>query len=527
MHEFLAELQGYLRGMWRFKWIGLVTAWFIAIAGWLYIMLLPNQYEATARVYVDTETALRPLLEGLAVQPDTMTEVTMMATALLSTPQLERVARETDLDLRAPTSLAMEGLIQYLRNNIQIRPERNSFYMISFIDEERAMAERVVQELLDTFVGDTLGANREGSESAQRFLEQQIRVYEQRLSASEDRLADFKKRNVGFMPGERGDYYARLQNAISALESSRAALRIAVNRRDELQRQIEGEEPVFGIVSPSGSFTPSAASDPTGGRIALLEQEKETLLRRFTPKHPDVLAIQATIDRLREEQLSVLQPTDPGSDQSSQRLELNPVYQSMQISLNQAKVEVASLQATVREQSAAVEKLRSSVDTIPEIEAELTRLNRDYDTVRNKYQALVDRLEQARLSDDLGQTTDQVSFNIIEPPVAPIEPVGPFREVMAGAVLVFAIGAGVALTFLLNLIKPVFCNTYKLGMVTGLQVLGVVEGFSTDDQKRSQRMDMLVFGAGAAGLLLTCSVAVVFATAGNEFLSNAIQSMTS
>jgi capsular polysaccharide biosynthesis protein len=49
----------------------LITAWMIAVVGWVWVYLLENRYQAQARVYVDTQSLLRPLMSGLAVQPNT------------------------------------------------------------------------------------------------------------------------------------------------------------------------------------------------------------------------------------------------------------------------------------------------------------------------------------------------------------------------------------------------------------------------------------------------------------------------
>ena len=70
MKETLAELLSYLWGVWRFRWLALVAAWLIAIVGWLFVYQMSESYVATARIYVDSNNLLRPLLRGLTVQPD-------------------------------------------------------------------------------------------------------------------------------------------------------------------------------------------------------------------------------------------------------------------------------------------------------------------------------------------------------------------------------------------------------------------------------------------------------------------------
>src|SRR5262245_54931237 len=99
MDTMLEQLLDYLRGMWRRRFIGLAVAWLIAIGGVVAILMMPDQYEATARMYVDTQTVLKPLMTGLAVQPDVDQQVGMLSRTLLSRPNMEKLVRMADLDL--------------------------------------------------------------------------------------------------------------------------------------------------------------------------------------------------------------------------------------------------------------------------------------------------------------------------------------------------------------------------------------------------------------------------------------------
>ena len=67
MDQLIQQALEILRGMWRRRWIGVAVAWLVGIAGAVALMLLPDRFEASARVYVDTKTVLRPLLRDLTV----------------------------------------------------------------------------------------------------------------------------------------------------------------------------------------------------------------------------------------------------------------------------------------------------------------------------------------------------------------------------------------------------------------------------------------------------------------------------
>ncbi|WP_435686366.1 XrtA system polysaccharide chain length determinant, partial [Sedimenticola selenatireducens] len=245
MQELLEQIEEYLYGVWRFRWVALVAAWIIAIAGWIVVAQLPDKYEATARLHVDSNTILGPLLRGLAIQPDVGQRVALMSKTLLSRPNMEKLMRMVDLDLKVRDEQDKEALITELRENIELSGQRNnaSLYSIAYTHSDRLVAQRVVQSLISIFIESTLGDKRKDSAGAQEFLDKQIAEYEIRLAEAEARLADFKRRYVGTMPGEQGGYYQRLEMAKGQLGSAQLELREAENRRAELKRQLSGEEP--------------------------------------------------------------------------------------------------------------------------------------------------------------------------------------------------------------------------------------------------------------------------------------------
>src|SRR5688572_33099931 len=118
MHELSAQLLSHLKATWRFRWYAMGFAWIAAVAGWVAVYQMPDRYEASARVYVDTQSVLRPLLAGLAVQPNVDQVVTMMSRTLISRPNVEKVIRMSDLDITLKTPEAREAMISRLTKEI-------------------------------------------------------------------------------------------------------------------------------------------------------------------------------------------------------------------------------------------------------------------------------------------------------------------------------------------------------------------------------------------------------------------------
>jgi polysaccharide chain length determinant protein (PEP-CTERM system associated) len=505
--------------MWRFRWRGGFSAWVVCLFGWVGVLLMPPVFEANARIYVNTENALKALVQGSQTRSQVLNEVTVVTREMLSRPNLAEVARSTDLDLRAKTPEGFEALLTNLSDRIQVRGSRDNIYTIAFQDVDRAKAVAVVDALVNTFVEKSLGAGRTDSSTAQSFLQSQIAEYEARLTAAEDRLANFKRDNVEFMPGEQGDYFARLQNAEAELESTGARLRLAEERRSELMRQLAGEEPVFGIMGSSQTL--GTANSFTSNKIRELEIELEQLRLQYTDKHPRIAQILDTLDFLREEQKKEAESVAQLSGDGSAPLEMNPVYQNMRIQLSNTEVDIAAFRAQLQQHQRAVTELQTLVDTIPRVEAELSRLNRDYDVVKAQYDKLLVQLETANLTEDAEDSLDDVQFRIIEPPFSELEPAGPQRQLFISSVLIVALGIGGALTVLFDQLNPVFFSGRDVTAITGLPILGAVSLVLTPVEKMEKRKSRLHFVI-VLGLLLAIFVAAVLSA---ETLSPAIRDL--
>lgn len=521
MNVIVEEVLEEVRGAWRFRWWALAAAWLLGVLGWAVVMLLPDMYEGRATVFVDTRTALRPVLQGLAVEQDVDAELNFVRQSLLGAPQLEKIARDVGLLNPALTDVRERvSVIDGLRDRIAITVtsasssegarEAGSIYGIVYQDRNRARSLKVVGELLNTLIVDTLGGKRQGSQDAQKFLETQIRDYETRLRAAEDKLADFKKHNVGAMPTEEGGYFARLQSEMDAVKTAQTALSVAMSRREELTRQLNGESPLSAAATPGlvpGGPGAAAGGGDTLSRIRETQAHLDELLLNYTDKHPDVIAARQTLVELTARRASEIESLRRGdaSALANSGAAANPVYQSIQLALNQADVEIASLRRQLGDHQSRVADLRRALDTMPKVEAEYAQLNRDYDVNKTQYTALLTQLEKAKLGQE-ADTNGSVRFEIVEPPNAEYRPVSPHRSLLVLVVLGLALGCGAGLAYLIQMLKPVFWSVRTLAENTGATVLGAVSPAFPQALLRRKRWDVSFYTLFAGSFFLLAAV---------------------
>jgi polysaccharide chain length determinant protein (PEP-CTERM system associated) len=502
MDQVLQQILGYLKATWHRRWWAVAVAWLVCIVGWTWVMMLPDRYEASARVYVDTQTLLGPLLSGLAIQPNVEQQIRLMTRQLVSRPTLEKVARMTDLDVQAKTPAQTEALLTGLASRISIADAgRENLYTISYQDANGNLAKKVVQSLLTIFVEGSLGKNRQDISSSSRFIEEQLQQYQQKLNDADNALKEFKQKHIGMMPGQGGDYYAKLAEVSGQLRQAQLDQQEAMRRRDQLKRQLADEDPQL-----SAAAAVVSTDSEIDGRIQVLQQQMDQLRLKYTDRHPDVQLTQRLIDKLEAQKKAEL--AERKADPSASKIQ-NPVYQQLTIAIAEADGTVASLGARVAEYQRRYGELRKASNLIPQVEQEYTELTRNYATYRENYDALLKRRESATMSGEVESKTDTVDFRVIDPPFVPSKPAWPNRPLLLSLVTLGALVAGVAVAFLLSQLRRTVTDRRVLRELTGLPLLGAVARVETDESRRRKRKGLMAYLAALGSLIAAYGAVMV------------------
>lgn len=491
MDQLLKQILTELRGAWRFRWLAMLASWVVAIAGITYVLSLPDLYEARAQVYVDTRD---PLVASRADDADM--KVSYVRRLLLSTPNLEQVARETDLDLRAPTPQAFQALVAKLQRDILVqsgggRGFEANLYSIVYRDRDQAIAQRVVQTLLNSFQEQSLEGDLRDDLQALAFLDNQMAEYRRRLEEAETRVADFRRRNAGLVGGE-GGFFTRLDSFQEQLRQVRTNLRIAEEKRAALAAQFSASD--TGLGQGDAGATSLAELE---NQVLQTEKTLDELRLRYTDEHPSVLSTRETLEALQ-------------GRLERRRAELGPllgtgaagaVVENVRIALTQAEIEVTEMRGRERDLMQRIGELQQKVDIAPQLEAELAGLNRDHTVLRNQYESLLQRRELLSFDIDRKRQGRQLEFRIIEPPLAPQAPVAPDRFRLLLLVLTAALAAGGGLAFMLHQLKPVFVSGEMVYQQLGIPVLGAVSMAWTGRATWARRRAEALFAIGLAVLL--------------------------
>jgi polysaccharide chain length determinant protein (PEP-CTERM system associated) len=507
MQFWKVKVLSYLSSVLLYRWYALAGAWAICLIGWGAVAALPDQYTAQAKVYIDTDNLMDPLLKGLTVTIDPAQEISVMLRTLITRPTLEQVIHLTDSKANSLTAAQMEERVTQLRSRISIRPtETRNFYDIGYTDNDPGYATSVTQTLLSILQDNRVGGTRLDMDTVRAFINKQIADYEQRLRDADKRRADFRTTNIQILG--KGAAANRIDAADTAREQAVRELNASIARRDSLKAQIAEtpkttavDERMFPGIAAAGSATDggtTATFSNAANRLQQAQAQLEELRTRYTENWPDVIATKDLIARLQA-QLATKQAAPERS--ANPIMVTNPAYTQLLDKLSNEETNVAALRERVS--AAVADLLRAKAEAAQGIDvaAQFNGLDRDYENIERTYKELLQSRESASLSQARDDQNQGVSFRIVEPPQRPQLPASPNRPILNSGVLVMGLGGGVAIAVLLSLIAGRFLTSEDLASQFGFPVAGVITA--------------LPYGAGLrrnvfSALALSVSVALLF-----------------
>ena len=442
MNDFRALLSLYSHGLWRFRWFVLAITWAACAAGWLLVMALPDRYVVGAKVQVDADRLLTPLLREILSQTDPEQNMIRMQADILSKPALAEIARRAGLVERGASDTAEDRAALTLVGRVRVVPADQNNFDVSYEDADPWQAQRIVQATIDTLVERNLAAARQQTEKALRFIDSQIRLYEGRLADAEASLADFQREHGAELSSSE-NVGRRQQELNSELQQIEADQRAKAWLRDRVRAEIEKTAEWTTeqqIVGPSGL---SAQQQ----HIDTLRQRLNELTQIYTDRHPDVQALRAQIaeadsQAAREARRAARKPSARRSE-GDPRLP-NPLYQRLQQDQLSVDSQIVALEQRGQAVKQGLENLRGTIENLPDLQRQTTQLNRDYGIIRATYDSMVQRRESIALAQSMAGQKSTLIFFVAEKPKLPEVPAGPNRPLFFLVVALCAVSVGIA-----------------------------------------------------------------------------------
>jgi polysaccharide chain length determinant protein (PEP-CTERM system associated) len=479
-----------LQALWRHKWLGVATAWLVCTAGWIGVALIPTKYESSARVYLNADPLLTPLLKGLAADTDPSRQLDFMQRTLLSRPNLEQLVRLTDLDIGVTTPEDKEALFKRLAADISVAPITLNLLTLSYRDRDPVVAKNVVQALLTVFAEKTAGSSRAEMDNAQRFLDSEIISYRDQLRAAEKRRAELAQQYPDIVSNRPPDTSAQGDDSLSRLDQAHSAvarlkleLADATTKRDALQKELAAVPPTLSVDRAPQIVVNGGRLAPVDERLQELRRNLDNLLLKYTENHPDVKATRKSIAQLQAEGVRASAAAEKSGGAPTKGEIANTVYEQIKVRLVDAEAAVAAVQRRLDEARADQARIEKVAKSAPGVLVQAQDLDRDYSILKRNYQELVSRREATQIANAADTKTEKIQFRIVDPPQVPILPAAPNRPMYVSVVLLFGFGAGLAVPLALTQIDRSFATIGQLRNL-GIPILGSVSRLSLGAARR-------------------------------------------
>jgi polysaccharide chain length determinant protein (PEP-CTERM system associated) len=437
---------------------------------------------------------------------------------ILSRSRLERIILDLGLYPLERRRLAMEDVVQRMRDDITIKTQGkdSQAFQLSYVSSQAKTAQQATERLASLFIEENLRDRENAAEDTSQFLESQLQDARRRLIGQEKKLEEYRRHYSGQLPTQAATNLQAMQNAQVQLQSLREASDRARERRLLVERQIADLQMRDAeVIAPSNPATPTDPTlESTAQQLASAHARLDSLLSRVKPNHPDVRILQRTIRDLeakqQEERLEA-HTDDPSADRPVSAAEV-----VRQKRLRDVKAQLGDLDRELVEKQDQENHLRdviadyqAKLEVVPTRESELVELTRDYTTLQATYQSLLAKREESKLAADLERRNIGEQFRVLDPARIPERPFSPNRLL----IVLGAAGGGLVLGLLIVVLfeyrDATFTRDDEVARVCKLPVLAMVPVMMAVGAQRSARRRFILVRVSAIVAALALAAAIL------------------
>jgi len=462
-----------------FKRRRLILATFAAIVATVTVatFLLPPAYEAEARllVRVGRENVYRS--EVGSDQPQVLSfnneEVINSETNILTSRDLiARVVSSLTVDQLYPglakhpprRGTPQDAAVQRLGRDLTVEGMRKSNVIrVSLRHEDPRMAAKGLNLLVEYFKEKHLQAYSDPQSS---YLKEQLAAYAQRLERSQEGLEAFKQANRVFSLEEQRTL---LLTQRAGLDSS---LKTTQNQIQELRKKIGAVTNLLQTVSAEVALSTETeryrSIDDAKSQLLALQLKEQDLLRKFTEGNQLVVGVRREMEIVRSfisrEEQEVKRRMQTGQ---------NVVYLDLERELNRLRSELPSQEAKAASLTRQIAQLDQQIPSLDMTEMTLENLKRDVAVNDRNYRAYLEKVEDARILEDLNRQKS-VNISVIQQAAVPVDPVRPRKVLNITLAILLGSVASLGVAFVTELSAQSLSTPGAVERALGLPVLTTI-----------------------------------------------------
>lgn len=526
-------------------------------------ILLPSIFESTSTILIEEqqipEEFVRSTVTGFADQ-----RIQSLTQQILSRTKLWEIIQQFRLYADLQEKYTREEILEKMRDDIKLetisaeiagqsqgskkRPGAarqpgqgiTIAFSIAYRGKDPDTVQKVAGTLASSYLEQNLKIREAQAKTTTQFLEAEAKELRDRIQALGDKIATFKKEHEGIQPELQQFNLSQAERLEQEIKQIDNQIRSSEDRRIYLEGQLATVKPDSPLMGSSGERVmdpqtrlrtlqvaladlQSKFSDDhpdirklkremaeleklsgSQGGSASLKRQKLTQLKaelaekqgKYSAEHPDIKKLKNEIARL-EQQPEKAGPAKPVTDAE------NPAYITLTTQIESSRNEAASLQRQRESLKIKLQMFTQRLEQTPKLEQEYFALQRDYTNSTTKYQEVMNKIMEARISEGMEEHQKGEKFTLIDPASYPEKPVKPKRLLIVLAGFILSIGSGLAAVALAEQMDHSVTQANELSTLTGLPVLGTIIRIATrEDLIRARNKRHFIWAAGGIGLFL-------------------------
>ncbi len=495
------QIKKVLRRRWR--WLVVPAAFGVVVSLGL-ALGLPPVYEASTTILIEAQGIPERLVESTVVQ-DKEARFHNIRLQILARDNLSAIIDA--FELYPGEGRPREDLVARMREDITIEPilpaivdprrplEIDSF-RIAYRGPKPDVVAAVANRLGRDFIRENLQVRSADAEDTSEFIQTELRARQVELEGLTGRISQYKQAHQGELPEQLDANRRAVDRFSNALAQNYAELEVAERQVLLLKDQIR-------VVRVSSS---SAEEDPVRRRNALELQLNVFRSRRFTEKHPDVVAAKAEMVELDRQ----IAERDGGG---AKRI-VSPQEAQMMREFRNYGVQAEVLQGEIETLVQQIETYELRIGNTPQRAAELGGLEEAAANLAELIRTLQLKKAEADIARSMELKQKGERFRVVESAVPPESPVSPNRPLVfvVGIFLGSMLGAG--LLVFREVADRTFYSVPELHEAIGVAVLAAVPVIRLPGEMAQRRAQQLRWGLSGAvlGALLLAGGLVIYAT---------------
>ncbi|MGA2185241.1 MAG: Wzz/FepE/Etk N-terminal domain-containing protein [Bryobacteraceae bacterium] len=536
------DVEDYIDVMRRHRsWI-FGPAFAFLVGGVVAAFLWPDTYVSSAVIKVVPPQVPEAYVQSNLNQ-DMNNHIMSMAQSILSRSNLTSLIMTQNLYAKERARQPLEDIIERMQaKDVKIGAVENqqvagrgavTAFQISFRYSNRLTAQKVTEDIVSRFISQNIQERSQASRSTTEFLTGEFEDAKTKLEAAEQRLSEFRVRNIGRLPDQMNSNQAQL----SSMQMQMTTLDAAISRinQDKLlaENQLRILKDRYNSIRQSGGGEQTVATVQRNDQLAekerqivSLENTLAILRERYKDTYPDVQRALSLLAQARKDRDTLLKEDaekkpDPAAAPvrrpvaNRELLDLEANIRRIEGEIAARNLEMKDRQNEMARLTAAMKTLEARIEGVPVGEKEYTDLLRDRDLARGQYDELNGKKNKSEIATKLENTKQGETLDLLDPASLPQTPTEPKRPVIIAVAAAIGFAVGLLFAGAREMKDTSLKNLKDVRAYTRLPILGSIPLLENDlVVRRRRRLAWLAWSTACllGAVIMSGSVVYYYAT---------------